>query len=145
MRSIDKGIAPSTYTNYKDARNDLAERIGWFCSYCEMPVRNMIEIEHVHPKQNGGNELDWDNFLLSCRYCNSIKSNNNQSRADYLWPDVDNTTLAYEYSELEIVKPSKSLPRNIESFANNTINLMGLNRTPHSGNELMQIQDGLQD
>jgi len=135
MRSVDKGFAPSTYTQYKDARNDLADRIGWFCSYCEMPVRNMIEIEHVHPTKNGGNELDWNNFLLSCRYCNGNKKNKNLSRSGYLWPDVDNTTLAFEYSELDIIKPSSNLSQQIENFANSTIDLMGLNRTPHSGNK----------
>ena len=135
MRSINRGIAPNVYSNHKEARNDLAGRIGWFCSYCEMPVKNMIEIEHIHPVANGGNELDWDNFLLSCRYCNGVKSNNNINRSGYFWPDVDNTTLVFEYSEKDIIQPVNGLNTSENTVALETIKLTGLNRTPHSGNE----------
>lgn len=135
MRSITRGAAPMAYTNYKAARNDLGGRIGWVCSYCEMPVKNMIEVEHIHPVANGGNERDWGNFLLACRYCNGIKSNNNANRAGYFWPDVDNTPLAFAYSETNIIEPAIGLPPNDNAAAIATINLTGLNRTPHSGNE----------
>jgi hypothetical protein len=135
MRCVEKGPAPQAYTHYKDARNDLGTRIGWYCSYCEMPVWNMIEIEHVHPIVNGGDELFWGNFLLCCRYCNGIKSNNNLSRMGYLWPDTDNTIVAFEYSEYEIIEPAFHLPPSIHAIAVATIDLMGLNRAPHSGNE----------
>ncbi|MBK9452257.1 MAG: HNH endonuclease [Bacteroidetes bacterium] len=85
MRCIEKGASPRQYKDYHDARNDLAGRIGWYCAYCEMRVTNMIEVEHVHPVNHGGNELDWNNFLLSCRYCNGIKTDRNTSRRGYLW------------------------------------------------------------
>ncbi len=135
MRSVQRGIAPNTYINYKAARNDLAARLGWFCSYCEMPVKNMIEVEHIHPVANSGNELDWNNFLLACRYCNGVKSNNNANRTGYFWPDVDNTPLAFLYSELNIIEPANGLQLHENTTATATINLTGLNRTPHSGNE----------
>jgi hypothetical protein len=135
MRSVQRGSAPNTYTNYQSARNDLAERLGWFCSYCEMPVKNMIEVEHIQPVANGGNELDWDNFLLACRYCNGVKSNNNADRIGYFWPDVDNTPLAFLYSELNIIEPAIGLQNHETITAIATIKLTGLNRTPHSGNE----------
>ena len=135
MRCVDKGTAPDIYTYYKAARNDLGNRIGWICSYCEMPVKNMIEVEHVHPIANGGEELSWDNFLLSCRYCNGAKLNRNISRAGYLWPDTDNTMLAFEYSETNIVAPKAGLPEQITAMAQNTIDLMGLNRHPGLANE----------
>lgn len=135
MRSVDKGLAPRTYSAYKAARNDLTDRIGWICSYCEMPVKNMIEVEHIHPINRGGNELDWDNFLLACRYCNGVKNNLNPGRPGYFWPDKDNTTLAFQYSEKEIIEPHPSLGLVDSRIALITIDLMGLNRTPHSGNE----------
>jgi hypothetical protein len=100
-----------------------------------MPVKNMIEIEHVHPVANGGIALDWDNFLLSCRYCNGIKSNRNTGRAGYFWPDVDNTPLAFIYSEVNIIEPAVGLSPAEADIARKTINLTGLNLTPHSGNE----------
>ena len=135
MRSVQRGPAPNTYTNYQSARNDLTERLGWFCSYCEMPVKNMIEVEHIQPVANGGNELDWDNFLLACRYCNGVKGNSNADRAGYFWPDVDNTPLAFLYSELNIIEPAISLQNHETIFAHATIMLTGLNRSPHTGNE----------
>ncbi len=128
MRPVDKGNAPKAYTEYKQARHDLANQIGYYCSYCEMSVRNMIEVEHIHPQANGGASLDWDNFLLSCRYCNGAKSNNNSSRKGYLWPDIDNTDLVFSYSEIDIIKPQLGLPPAIYQAALATINLMGLNR-----------------
>ena len=103
------------------------ERIGPFCSYCEMRVTNMIEVEHVVPVANGGEELDWNNFLLSCRYCNGNKGNNNQDRAGYLWPDRDNTDLAIAYSPDKVVEP---IDGDVRAEAAATIDLMGLNRSP---------------
>ena len=135
MRCIDKGTAPATYTYYKHARNDLAKRIGWICCYCEMPVNNMIEVEHVHPVANGGDALSWDNFLLSCRYCNGVKSNRNPGRNGYLWPDADNTVIAFSYSENNIIEPSTELPGPIYEMANKTIELLGLDRRPGNKNE----------
>lgn len=121
--------------DYKSARNDLADRIGWYCSYCEMPVANMLEVEHVHPVNRGGLELDWDNFLLSCRYCNGVKSDRNTSRIGYFWPDTDNTTHVFTYSEDRIIEPISGLLPFHQRCAIDTIDLMGLNRTPHSHNE----------
>jgi len=135
MRCVDKGIAPQIYAYYKQARNDLGDRIGWICSYCEMPVKNMIEVEHVHPIREGGDELEWDNFLLSCRYCNGVKNNRNANRAGYLWPDVDNSILAFEYSELHVIEPAGDLAPEITNMAQRTIDLMGLNRHPGLVNE----------
>jgi len=100
-----------------------------------MPVKNMIEVEHVHPVDNGGDPLGWDNFLLSCRYCNGVKNNNNLGRAGYLWPDADNTIFAFEYSESKIIEPNARIPDATKIMAQHTIDLMGLNRHPNSANE----------
>ena len=41
MRPVNRNTR--TYTDYRAARNDLSTSIGWYCSYCEMPVKNMID------------------------------------------------------------------------------------------------------
>lgn len=97
MRAIEKGDSTKNYKRYQDARNDLAAQTGWYCSYCELAVVHMIEVEHVVPKINGGDELAWENFVLSCKYCNSIKGARNKSRDGYIWPDRDNSDLAFDY------------------------------------------------
>jgi hypothetical protein len=135
MRPIEKGIAPKQYTNYQNSRSDLVQQIGWYCSYCEMPVKNMIEVEHVVPVKNGGKELDWDNFLLFCRYCNSVKVDRNTSRKGYFWPDIDNTFLAFSYTPVKMIEPNEQLTSTKMAIAQNTIDLMGLNRYPGSLNE----------
>jgi len=135
MRPVEKGISPRHYTSYKSAKKDLANRIGWYCSYCEMPVKNMIEIEHVIPKSKGGNEVDWNNFLLACRYCNSLKDNKNTTRDEHFFPDTDNTILTFEYSEAKTIEAKNNLTHENKKIANNTINLLGLNRYPGGSNE----------
>ena len=125
MRPVVRGLAPRTYTGHRQARDPLAKRIGFYCSYCEIAVTNMIEVEHVVPISQGGGELDWNNFLLSCKYCNTNKRDNNISRNGYLWPDRDNTDLAFAYDIHSVIRPRVG-SRQREADA--TILLMGLNR-----------------
>lgn len=135
MRPVDKGAAPRVYTDYGQARHDLAERIGYYCSYCEMKIYNSIEVEHILPQNQGGNAVDWGNLLLSCRYCNTIKSDHNDNLSDYLWPDRDNTDLAFDYSETNVIQPKTTITPAQRALADRTINLTGLNRIPSGINE----------
>lgn len=131
MRPIDKGTSVVTYTTYGDARHDLAAQIGYYCSYCEMGTNNMIEVEHVHPIHHGGDELDWGNFLLSCKYCNTIKSDNNVNRTGYFWADIDNTDLLFDYTlDERILVVKTTLTPAQQTQANALIKLVGLNRYP---------------
>ncbi len=131
MRAVEKGKSPKTYTKYPDAKADLADTIGWYCSYCEMPLMNMPEVEHVVPQSKKGQKVDWDNFLLACRYCNNIKSNRNNNRNDYLFPDQDNTSIAFQYSKHKVIEPKPNLTPQIKQYAQKTIDLCGLDRTPY--------------
>ncbi|QZE15889.1 HNH endonuclease [Halosquirtibacter laminarini] len=135
MRPVNKGDAPKAYTDYGKARHDLANIIGYYCSYCEMKVYNSIEVEHILPKNQGGAPLNWSNFLLSCKYCNTIKSDHNQNLSDYLWPDLDNTDLAFIYSESDTIEPNANCSAQIQTLAQNCIDLMGLNRYPGGPNQ----------
>ena len=74
MRPVDKGNAPRTdYKKYQDAESDLEKRLGPYCSFCEMCINHVPEVEHLEAKSEGGKELDWENLLLSCKYCNTRK------------------------------------------------------------------------
>lgn len=73
MRPVDKGGAPQEYTQYKDAEKDLEARLGAYCSFCEMTINHAPEVEHKEAKAKGGAELEWENLLLSCKYCNTRK------------------------------------------------------------------------
>lgn len=133
MRPVEKGTAPQKYSDYQDAREDLADRIDWCCSYCEMRVYNSINVEHVIPLSKGGAKLDWENFLLSCSHCNgkSNKSDKNSSRVGYYWPDIDNTINAFQYLPTpRIIEPKAGLTKTQKDKAQKTIDLLGLDKFP---------------
>lgn len=144
MRPINRGPrpqrdgAPVQFAEYAEARGELIERLGEYCSYCEMHLDSSLAVEHVQPKKPEGaavpdqaRALSWENFLLSCVNCNSTKRNNDVEIANYLWPDRDNTFRALCYSEGGVVNVIDGLPANITSMANNIIRLVGLHKTPN--------------
>lgn len=129
MRAVEKGTNNTVFTHWNQARDPLVNTIGWYCSYCEMGVSQLIAVEHIVPRDNGGAPLSWENFLLSCVYCNSRKLARNPSRFGYLWPDRDNTDLAFVYNKPDAII---ALPGQVTYEAEATIDLMGLNRMPGS-------------
>lgn len=94
-----------------------------------MPVRDLGYVDHIHPLAKGGAELDWNNFLLSCFFCNRTKWDYNHNRQRYLWPDIDNTDLAFKYNKQFIIKPFAALADGPKKVAQNLINLTGISRT----------------
>jgi hypothetical protein len=85
-------------------RPTLLARLGCYCSYCEYPVKHSPQAEHIVPKKRFPARRDrWDNLLVSCTYCNTHKGSRlpPPDRLDeYLWPDRDNTALAFTYSNV---------------------------------------------
>lgn len=103
MRLVDKGESPEVQLKeYQDALPHLEKRIGLYCSYCEMPIKHVPEVEHIEAKSSGGAELEWTNLLLSCKYCNTRKGTFVKAGEGdkYLWPDRDDTFHAFSYQEL---------------------------------------------
>jgi hypothetical protein len=139
MRPVHKGAWPTSrngrrlmFANYKNARNPLAERIGWYCSYCELPKKESLDVEHKAPKSLAPElETDWDNFLLACTACNSRKdAAPDPSELDnYLWPDRDNTFRALDWSML-IAQPLEFLRPTERAMAERTIDLCKLAAQP---------------
>ncbi|PKG40366.1 HNH endonuclease domain-containing protein [Psychromonas sp. Urea-02u-13] len=135
MRPIKRGPVPQgsdgenkVYTQYGQAKDDLKNSIGHFCSYCEMNICNQSDIEHVQPKSS--NEVlinSWSNFLLACKSCNIIKSDNNDDRDGYVFPDEHNTSFLFEYNESGI-SVKDDLPEEVKTLALATFNLVSLNR-----------------
>ena len=99
MRPVERGAAPREYARYGDAIDDLEERLGRYCSYCERRLPIGLAVEHMAPKSlHPDREVDWDNFLLGCTNCNSVKDVADVADGDILWPDRHNTMLAVAYS-----------------------------------------------
>lgn len=102
MRPVDKGQSPYiTVASYQDAEPYLEDRLGKYCSYCEMRINNQLAVEHKESKNSGGSLSDWDNLLLSCSYCNARKKEKIKKgeAGKWLWPDRDNTFLAFTYKK----------------------------------------------
>lgn len=131
MRPVDKGLAPRTYTDYKEAGRDLQQRLGDYCSYCERQVETHLATEHIQPKCHiPALRNRWDNFLLACVNCNSCKSDNDIAVRDYLWPDSDNTLLAMEYLRGGVVRVNPTMSATLQRKAQATITLLGLDKDP---------------
>jgi uncharacterized protein (TIGR02646 family) len=142
MRPVERGAVPlqpngtaKVYTDYVDARKDLIDRMGEFCSYCNMHLNTSLAVEHVQPKdQNPSLALTWTNFLLACTNCNSIKGSRNIDATnlnDYYWPDLHNTHLPFVYDQHGRVGISPFLSAPQRQIAQNTLDLFGLQRYPN--------------
>lgn len=131
MRPVTRGAAPKAYANYQDAIADLEDSLGGYCSYCERRFDAMLAVEHVSPKKKDpALERDWNNFLLGCVNCNSVKGDQPTNDQDFLWPDKDNTLKAIEYKAGGLVEAATSLNSTLKAKATALIELVGLDRHP---------------
>jgi 5-methylcytosine-specific restriction endonuclease McrA len=102
--TIQKNYAP-----YRSAKLPLLGNLGHYCSYCEGVCEAIaLEVEHLEAKSKGGSETAWENFLLSCKECNTIKSNRGLDGSCH-WPHQNNTLLDFVYQEDGRVKLNPEL------------------------------------
>jgi len=141
MRPVLRGPCPKdaqgqdvVFTEYTQARRTLIERLGEYCSYCEMQLDASLAVEHVQPKKPPGaaavlpeRALAWANFLLACTNCNSTKGDTDVVLDDYLWPDRDNTFHSLWYREGGLVQ---SATGPLQAQADRLIALVGLQKMP---------------
>lgn len=127
---LDEHGDPKVFADYKQARDDLIDRMGDYCSYCEVALHSTIDVEHVLPKSpNPDLELIWSNFLLACTNCNSIKGHDDIDLINFYWPDQDNTLRAFLYEQDE--PPQVGAADGLDTDkAHRTLQLTGLDRVP---------------
>lgn len=131
MRPIEKGKNSKTFNQYQDAKGDLIDRLGEYCSYCERKLSVSLAVEHVQPKSlHPDLILKWGNFLLACVNCNSNKLARDVRVEDYLWPDRDNTFLAFVYREGGVIAVNDKLDKKQKKCAQNILDLIGLQKRP---------------
>lgn len=81
--------------DWGDARSDLIQAIGAYCSYCGSPIYSHLAIEHRLPKNTFPlRAFDYNNFLLACATCNSAKGNK-PNQADFKPPVTTDTASNY--------------------------------------------------
>lgn len=140
MRPIERGPIPVDddgntiqFIKYKESRGHLLQRFGSYCSYCERFLGGDIAVEHIQPKKHEpGLALEWNNFLLACRNCNSIKNATPINLNDYYWADQHNTFRAFTYGEDGLISVNNNLAESLKEKAKRTLKLTGLDRTPNN-------------
>ena len=141
MRPVNKGEAPDKkFKDYWELEPYLEKRIGTYCSFCELRLSHVPEVEHKEAKARGGDKLKWENLLLSCKYCNTRKGTK-VKRGDkdkYLWPDEDDTFHAFSY-DTEIPQLNEtyleSKGTTVKQKAENLFRLVKLDNNPSSPKE----------
>lgn len=129
MRPVDKGTNTTVFSEYAQAKGDLLDRIGPYCSYCERPCD--LAVEHIAPKAKYPDRLlDWMNFLLACVNCNGIKTDKDTLAERHLFPDKANTAYAFVYGQDGRVRTNPNLADDEFAVAQRTLELVGLDRFP---------------
>jgi uncharacterized protein (TIGR02646 family) len=130
-----KHTIQENYPNYGDAKFPLASNIGQYCSYCEGKEKiHSLKVEHIVAKSEGGSLTEWNNFLLCCKICNTIKGKKVINN-DYHWPHLNNTFYSFIYDETGRIKVNEKMPELSQIRAQNLLNLVELQRHPKTNNQ----------
>lgn len=100
LDKTDAAGNPTEFNPWTDAKPTLVDEIGCFCSYCEKyNSSSALEVEHICGKgctdATGSLKYDhlkyrWNNFLLSCKNCNTIKSKKDIALTNPFLPHQNN-------------------------------------------------------
>lgn len=121
-------VIQAEYNPYGNAKLPLVGNLERYCSYCEGICEiSALEVEHLVARNNGGSEIAWENFLLCCKSCNTVKSSKDIGE-DFHWPHLNNTFLDFVYDETGRVKLNPELPEISKTRAQRLYNLVCLGR-----------------
>lgn len=121
-------VIQANYQIYGDAKLPLTASIERCCSYCE-GIREVdaLEVEHVVARSQGGSKTEWNNLLLGCKLCNTVKSTKD-IKDNIHWPHLNNTFLDFIYDEAGRVKVNPRLPELSKIRAQNLYDIVCLGR-----------------
>jgi hypothetical protein len=163
MRPVNKPFPPSELQPFVSngvknpaeiIRTALQDTIGFYCSFCEIPVKLEYGVESKLFRELKKTPIpsDWADLLLACDYCMVFRTSDAFDLSLYLWPDVDTTfslvapppfiytlqdvNVVIEEGEgartettekLVIVSPNPAAGSTVEKKAGRTIDLFQLN------------------
>lgn len=140
MKPVNKGDTVTGLSTYGQAKPDLINRLGPYCSYCESPgLPTQLHVEHIYPEAlsaHPGRALSWRNFLLACATCNTYKSKHLGNGRQIgllvrsLWPHLDNTLNAFSYLPDGRVTVRPGIGAAVSMFASELIAMAGLLKSP---------------
>ncbi len=132
----------SIYNPWRLAKLELINEIGAYCVYCEKKLsRSALDIDHVLGKKvkdaSGrlkyeGSEytFNWNNFMLACKNCNSIKSNKDIAETNPYLPHTNNLLHFMLIKEGGLIEIKKDLARGDLDRVQAFFDLVGLDRNP---------------
>jgi len=101
LKKAQSAISGRISDIYKAASTPLTQNLGPFCSYCEIPLSGLLEVEHCAPKANYPTySIEWENFLLACGACNNVKRDNPSRAIATAWTEKVNPTEAELYDQI---------------------------------------------
>mgnify|MGYP000501237226 CR=1 FL=1 len=137
---FDTAGNPVEYNPWSDAKKTLIDEIGDYCSYCGKHLtRSALAIEHIHAKKctntagvfiYESQQYHWNNFLLSCTNCNSVKANKDVVILQPYLPHLDNLLCGIEITQSGLIQLKTNLPLIVQQKTQAFIDLIGLNRDP---------------
>jgi len=143
MRPLDKSLKTGKdriFKPWNKAKILLVKELGSFCSYCEKPVnRSSLHIDHIFAKGirlDSGKfkyddlRYDWNNFLLICSNCNSIKSNKDVEVIEPFLPHKNNLVHFIFVGEGGLINIKENLSIINKEKTQKFIDLVGLDREP---------------
>lgn len=142
MRPIHKQIPTDTEGNsiifslYQDAKSFLINQLGNYCSFCEKHnTRSALHVEHIYPKSKYPHlENDWDNFLLACVNCNSVKNKKIIDISNIYLPHRDNLLCYIEILTGGLLQIKNGISTIEKEKIASFIQLVGLDRIPNHKN-----------
>lgn len=146
MRPVEKSVRvdgfgdPMEFNPWGSAKEDLTIELGTFCSYCEKyNSRSALHVEHIHGKNcvniNGDLIYEdlkyrWDNFLLACVNCNSIKDNKDIAELNPFMPHQHNLVHFLESRVGGMIKIKSNVAKSDLVRVRVFVELVGLDRVP---------------
>jgi uncharacterized protein (TIGR02646 family) len=130
-------------SKYTQWRKDMINNYGYYCAYCNMPLKHSLQVEHVQPKSlEPSLALRWDNLVLACGPCNVVKSNQLVSSKTHYLPDVHNTHMLYTFPPDGTATVKHGLRPAQRAKALRTLNLVKLDGKP-TGVEATDLRQDL--
>lgn len=123
---------PVEYNPWGDAKPDLIDEIGDFCSYCGKHLtRSALAIEHIQDKDTHPHlKYHWNNFLLACVNCNSTKGTKDTALLNPFLPHTDNLLCFIEVLNGGLLQVKTGVTGTNLARTEAFINLIGLDRHP---------------
>ena len=120
------------FSKYADAKPFLVNQLGDYCSFCEKHnTRSALHVEHIYPKSKAEYahlENEWNNFLLACVNCNSVKQTKDVAQLNPYMPHSDNLMYYIEILEGGLIQVSENISQEEKKRATAFVNLIGLDR-----------------